>query len=90
VEEQEAAFQAREAGAGFEARRDARLSKGAVFSIPESQLPSSFKSHEISRLYSSKTTVKVEYGGKKHKVIFKILELKVLPLKARALLSPNL
>jgi hypothetical protein len=64
----------------FEARRDARLGKGATFQHPG--IPaSSLKSYGISRLYSSKTTVRVEDGGKKHKVIFKILELKVLSVK---------
>jgi hypothetical protein len=52
------------------------LAKELCLIIPEFQHPSSFKSYGISRLYSSKTTVKVECGGKKHKVTFKIPGLK--------------
>ncbi|PMD41951.1 hypothetical protein L207DRAFT_582371 [Hyaloscypha variabilis F] len=50
------------------------------FGVPESE-QSSFQSYEISRCYSSKTTVQLAYGGLKRNVVFRNRRLTVCPAK---------
>jgi hypothetical protein len=57
--------------------------------LGEEQLPS-FCTDAISRRYSWKTTLKIDFGGEKRRVEFKVPVLKVLPPLDLVLVSQGL